>query len=113
MTRDKLAPVIDVLMSPAVFVSALALKFVRRIGVHFMPVSRRIFHTVGVFPIEDHYYEPLFNPAHLNADFAKPRDLPAIDWNTEGQLSFLEKLAEFAAEVPKLPSTSFLDNANA
>lgn len=107
MIRNKLAPIIDVLISPVVLLSALTLKLVRRIGVNFMPVSWRIFLGVGVFPIRDHYYEPLFNPAHLNADFALPRELPAIDWNTKTQLSFLEALAPFADTVPMLPSTAF------
>jgi hypothetical protein len=104
--RNKLAPIVDVLMSPVVLVSALALKLVRRIGVSFMPVSRKIFIKVGVFPIEDHYYEPLFNPAHLNADFAKARELPAINWNIEGQFAFLNELAPFKTEVPTMPSTA-------
>jgi hypothetical protein len=105
--RKKLAPVVDVLISPVVLISALALKFVRRIGVHLMPVSRRIFLGVGVFPIRDHYYEPLFNPAHLNSDFDQPRELPAIDWNPEKQLCFLKGLAPFATTVPLVPSTAF------
>jgi len=107
VNRNKLAPAIDVLMCPVVLLSALALKLVRRIGVNLMPISRKIFLGVGVFPIEDHYYEPLFNPAHLNADFAKPRELPAINWNTESQISFLGALAPFAREVPMLPNGAF------
>lgn len=87
--------------------AALALKLVRRIGVQLMPISRRILVVVGVFPIEDHYYEPLFNPVHLDANFAKPRDLPSINWVTESQTSFLDALRPFAAEVPTVPSTAF------
>jgi len=105
--RSKVAPAIDILLSPAVLLSAITLKFVRRMGVNIMPVSRKILSRVGVFPIEDHYYEPLFNAAHLNSDFDKPRELPAVDWNAETQLQLLHDLAPFATEVPRLPNTAF------
>ena len=107
VNRTMVTSVIDLLASPMVLASALTLKAVRKLGVQGMPVSRRIFSRIGVFPIEDHYYEPLFNPAHLNEKFAEPRDLPAIDWNREGQLEFLKQLTFFSNEIPNLPNTSF------
>lgn len=107
VNRNMVASVIDFLASPVVLASAMTLKAVRKLGVQGMPVSRKIFSRVGIFPIEDHYYEPLFNPAHLNERFAEPRELPAIDWNREEQLRFLDQLASFRDEIPNLPNTSF------
>lgn len=107
MLRNKIASVMDVLGSPLVLASAVILKLVRKAGVRSMPVSRKIFSQVGVFPIEDHYYEPLFNPAHLNEKFAEPRNLAAINWNRQGQLDFLESLSPFSADVPNLPNSAF------
>lgn len=105
--NSKLNSAVDILISPAVLISAVMLKLVRRAGVRDMPVSRAIFNRVGVFPIEDHYYEPLFNPIHLDQKFSEPRDLPAIDWNLITQLEVLTHLIPFATEVPNLPNTSF------
>jgi hypothetical protein len=105
--RKQIASIIDILFAPLIAASALTLKLVRRLGVELMPVSRALFRRVGVFPIRDHYYEPLFNPEHLNSSFARPRELSAIDWNDKGQLSFLEKLAQFAAETPTPTSSAF------
>jgi hypothetical protein len=110
--RALCARTLDPLISPAVLASAGLLRLVRRIGVEFMPTSLRIFRTVGVFPIQDHYYEPLFHPRHLNADFHKPRNLSGINWNIETQLGFLDALAPFASEAPVLPNTAF-DGADA
>jgi len=105
-SRNRVAPTLDVLLSPFTLFSAMVLKLIRRIGVDTMHVSRRIFVWIGVFPIEDHYYEPLFNPIHLKADFDKPRELPAIDWNVETQLSLIKALAPFAT-ASLTPSTTF------
>src|SRR4051794_6250860 len=107
VNRNVIASVIDLLASPMVLVAAMTLKAVRKLGVQRMPVSRKIFSRVGVFPIEDHYYEPLFNPVHLNESFAAPRELPAINWNRDGQFGLIEQLATYSKEIPSLPNTSF------
>jgi len=105
--RSRLLQIIDFVLAPVVVLSALVLKFVRRAGVQHMPIARTTFRAIGVFPIEDHYYEPLFSPVHLNQRFAEARSLPSIDWNLEGQLSFLKRIALYADEVPVITSTSF------
>jgi hypothetical protein len=46
---------------------------------------------VGVFPIRNHYYEPLFDARALSKSFSRERDLPGIDWNVDEQLPVLEK----------------------
>ena len=60
-----LIPAGDVLLAPAVFLAALLLKLVRRVGVYRMTIAHAIFRRVGVFPIRDHYYEPMFHPRPL------------------------------------------------
>jgi predicted O-methyltransferase YrrM len=67
-----------------------------------MPLSRGIFRRLGVFPIRDHYYEPLFNPARLRRSLREERLLPGIDVNVEGQLAFLSEL-RFARELAGFP----------
>lgn len=57
---------------------------------------------VGVFPIQDHYYEPLFNPGNLKYSLRKDRNLPGIDLNISEQLDLL-KLFNYNVELLKFP----------
>jgi hypothetical protein len=83
-------PIIDILILPAVVASALVLRFVRRIGVHKFPISKRAMLSVGLMPIRDHYYEPLFQKKHLLKPLSAERNLPGIDWNISAQLALLD-----------------------
>ena len=56
-----------------------------------MPISKAIFKAVGVFPITDHYYEPLFNDKHLKLPLNQDRWLPGINWNAQEQVSLLSQ----------------------
>ena len=54
-----------------------------------MPRSHAALCRAGVFPIMDHYYEPLFNTTTLkNTEATRP--LPAIDFNSSGQIELLK-----------------------
>ncbi|GAG40828.1 unnamed protein product, partial [marine sediment metagenome] len=46
---------------------------------------------IGVFPIMDHFYEPMFNPNHLIHPLSEDRLLPGIDLNVAEQLDQLSK----------------------
>jgi uncharacterized UPF0146 family protein len=70
--------------------SALVLKFIRRVGIKEFPLSKKMLLSVGVFPIREHYYEPLFNPKHLKKPLSDERVLSGIDWNINGQLALLK-----------------------
>jgi len=67
-----------------------------------MPVSKFIFEKVGVFPIVDHYYEPLFNSRHLRHDLDQDRSLPGINWNIDGQLQLLNSF-QYQKELLAVP----------
>lgn len=92
----------DAVISPLVFLGAVLFKFIRRAGFKHMPISRRIFLGVGVLPIRDHYYEPLFNMGHLRFPLDKDRDLPGIDFNVNGQLELLGRF-KYQAELEQIP----------
>lgn len=81
---------IDVSLAPFVFFSALLLKNIRRKGIINFGLSKEIFLKVGVFPIRDHYYEPMFNPNKLTYPLDKDRNLPAINLNEKMQLNLLQ-----------------------
>lgn len=87
-----LIPVLDVVLIPIVAVGGFVLAAMRRIGVQHFRIGRAILRSIGVFPIRDHYYEPLINPKHLRGDLAQDRELPGIDMNVPEQLTFLERL---------------------
>jgi len=67
---------------------------------------------LGVYPIIDNYYEPLFSPAHLRLDPRRRRDLPGLDLCLEKQVKLLGVLA-YAGELVALkldqPPTDELD----
>lgn len=95
--------VADVILAPLTLPSSLVLKLVRRLGIaKVMPVSKKIFHTVGVFPIRDHYYEPLFNTNSLEKSLREDRRLPGIDLNVSRQLEVLGRF-DFGDELVRFP----------
>ncbi len=93
-------PLMDVVMSPVTLLSSAWLYVTRRIGIQRLKLSRRIFMKIGVFPIIDHYYEPLFNQKHLTTPRRENRLLPGIDLNVEEQLDILSKFS-FDEELEK------------
>ena len=90
---------IDAVCLPLTAVSALWLKFVRRAGVAGMPASRDMLMRIGVFPIRDHYYEPLFK---RTAARTTERALPGIDLSVPAQLEMLDSF-RFSAELTRFP----------
>jgi hypothetical protein len=88
---DKFLLIVDVIVAPLTLLSALWMKLIRRTGVFRLRVSHFIFNTVGVFPIRNHYYEPLFNLTKLKTPLTQERNLSGIDWNEAAQLELLEK----------------------
>ena len=111
-----LFPVFDILLSPFTLMASVLLFGIRKMRIVNMPVSRRIFNSVGVFPIVDHYYEPLFNEKHLKLPLDQDRLLPGIKWNEEEQLNLLsqfnyqEELSGLPYSRPKDDLSFFYDN---
>jgi hypothetical protein len=96
------ARLVDVLAVPFTALAAIWLKFLRTMGLQYMPVSKRLLLRIGVMPVRDHYYEPMINPSHLRYELSKPRNLPAIDFNVDEQLSLLDRFT-FQEELAKFP----------
>ena len=97
-----IVPLLDVLLAPFTLLAAALLKCIRRAGIAHAPVSKSIFRGLGVFPLIDHYYEPMFDYRQLKRPLHAERDLPGIDWNVEEQLALLDKL-DFSAELKTMP----------
>jgi predicted O-methyltransferase YrrM len=94
---------LDILLSPVTLFSALWFKYIRTANIKKMPLSEQIFRTVGMLPVNDHYYQPLVNPVkHLSHSLEADRALPGIDLNTEEQLALAGKL-RYAQELKQIP----------
>lgn len=91
-------PLIDVVLVVPVLLAGLVMKAFRRIGAARLSWSKACLLKVGVFPIRDHYYEPMFNPRDLRHALEDERALPGIDWNEAGQVELLKQL-NYAAEI--------------
>jgi predicted O-methyltransferase YrrM len=100
--KNKVIPIIDILLVPFTYLSAVLLSVIRKMGVQRMRLSRKIFRIVGVLPIRDHYYEPLFNPKHLRYSLRKDRILPGINFNIKEQLEILSKF-KYNEELGRFP----------
>jgi len=76
------------------------LKVIKKYGVHFFPLNRALFLRFGIYPIQDHYYEPQFKYSK-DFDAKKKRNLH-LDLGEANQLNALEALAyrEELAEIP-------------
>ncbi|MEE1946846.1 class I SAM-dependent methyltransferase [Pedobacter sp. KR3-3] len=99
--------VIDIIFSPITLFVALWMRFIRLYQLRFWELNglltKRIFNLVGVFPIINHYYEPLFDARLLKHSLRKDRDLPGINFNIDAQLNLLEKF-NFNHEILEIDS---------
>lgn len=96
-------PLLDVLLSPIVFASAIVFKLISQIGLRNSLFSRGIFNLTGIYPVIDHYYEPLINHKHLHKSLSEERVLPGIKWNEEVQLALLNSF-NFQDELENIPT---------
>jgi len=97
---------LDLLLVPLVYPSAFLLKHIRRIGVKKFPFCKRALLQVGVFPIRNHYYEPLFDGRQLRHALSDKRRLPGIDWNVDRQLAILKSFTS-AQELCRFTNQHF------
>lgn len=98
----KILPVVELLISPLVLLSGVMLLMVRKAGIERMTLSKKIFCLVGVYPLRDHYYEPMFNPVHLQKPLNQDRELPGLDLNEQEQLALLGQF-NYLEELRKIP----------
>ena len=95
------APLGDVFLAPLLVPAAGLMKLVRRAGVERLPLCRKVLSAFGVFPVADHYYEPLIEFSSLRHPLDQRRNLPGIDMNVDGQLALLGQF-RFSEELRPL-----------
>ena len=88
----KLVPLIDILLLVPLAVSVPILKIFAKLGGGKLPKCRELLKATGIYPIRDHYYQPLFRDSILRKSLSEKRSLPGIDWKIDSQISFLNTL---------------------
>lgn len=86
-------PVLDIFLTPFVYLAARLLKEVRWLGIQKFPSCKSALLQVGVFPIQNHYYEPQFDFRSAEQLWSKDRTLSGIDWNTTEQLKMIAQFS--------------------
>ena len=92
--------IIDIILIPVNIIFLPILGFIRKYGVQYFPLQRRLFLKMGVFPIRDHYYEPQLIYSK-DFDAKKERSLH-LDLNIVAQLSALSELEKYQSELGTL-----------
>jgi hypothetical protein len=96
----------------------LLLKY-RNTGSAALPQTTRALRKVGVFPIRNHYYEPLFDDSLLTKPLSDDRLLPGVNLNDAGQVSFMHTLTR-TSELEQMnlttkstdPAAFYINNQN-
>jgi|WetSurMetagenome_2_1015567.scaffolds.fasta_scaffold28573_3 hypothetical protein len=108
MMKSKIKRIIfrtmDLVLSPISIPMAFFNKKLRKNRFRDFPLFRKAYYWVGVYPIIDHYYEPLFNTKHLKRSFRLDRNLPGINFNDKEQLEILEKF-NYNKELENIPQS--------
>lgn len=95
-------------MLPLTLFSTIWLKCVNMMGIKF--INNEIFMKVGLFPLNDHYYNPLINPKkNLKKSLRKDRNLKGIDFNVDEQLDLLGKF-NFQDKLLQFPINQINEN---
>ena len=98
---NKLKLQIDIFFSFLLIPASIVMFLYRKFGSHKLPLSKKILNYFGIFPLTNHYYEPVFNFEHLKKNLYKDRDLPGINFNLNQQINNLSKLV-YANELIEL-----------
>ena len=107
-----LRPAVDVVLYVLAIPAGFVMLLYRRIGSRRLPISTRVLRNIGVFPIRNHYYEPLFDDRHLANPLDTPRVLPGIDFNVSNQLELLRQMT-YANEFTEFVQQQQADGSEA
>ena len=109
------APLFDVLMLPLTFIAAAWFRIVRSWGLFKMPLTKKTFLGIGMFPVVDHYYDPLFDYRRLPKDRARTT---YVEMNADVQIKFVstfnysEELRAFPLDRVDDPVRYYLRNGS-
>ena len=70
---NKLKFPIDIFFSFLLIPASIVMGLYRKFGSHKLPLSKKILNYFGIFPLTNHYYEPLFDFRHLKKNLYEDR----------------------------------------
>lgn len=94
--------IFDLILLPITILFAFFFRLMRKRKFESLPFSKSVMFKIGVYPIIDHYYEPMFNPKYLYKSLRLKRNLPGINLNIDGQLKLLNEF-KFCEELTSFP----------
>ncbi|HRJ29538.1 MAG TPA: class I SAM-dependent methyltransferase [Cyclobacteriaceae bacterium] len=93
-----LAPFFEILLMPFTFIAIIWFRIARYWGLKQTPLTRALFLKLGMYPIVDHYYDPLFDYRKLRKHQPKAR----FDFNIQNQLNLITSFS-FREELSAMP----------
>jgi hypothetical protein len=100
---------LDILMALLLYPAGYISYLYRKMGSSRLMLSTKVLRQIGVFPIINDYYEPLFETRHLRDGLHKKRNLPGLKLNVESQLKLLDKMI-YSKELIELDLNSNPEN---
>lgn len=92
---------VDAVLSVFAFPSGIVLRRARRAWAH-MPMTRKALRAAGVFPVRQHFYEPVVFPEDLRRPLTQERAIPGLELNVATQLDLLRQFT-YAEELRQIP----------
>ena len=92
--------VFDILISPLTLLAVIWFRIARYWGVKRLFLTKNIFLKLGMFPIVDHYYDPLFNYQKISIKSNASTSNLALD--AQKQLGLIKQFS-YAQELQKMP----------
>jgi predicted O-methyltransferase YrrM len=95
----------DIAILPFTYFFARFFKAARKRNFKDLQLTKKAMLSVGMFPIVDHYYEPLFDKKYLRYPLSQPRNLPGIDFNIDEQIDLIG-MFKYTEELLSIPMES-------
>jgi Methyltransferase domain len=95
--------IVDILLSPLTLLAVVWFRIARYWGIKNLYLTKKIFLKLGMFPIVDHYYEPLFDYRKVLSSHDKIGSSLSLD--AKKQMIFLKQL-NYADELGMIPDHS-------
>lgn len=93
----------DILLFPLTLIATIWFRVARYWGVKNLPLTKGIFLRLGLYPIVDHYYDPLFDSRKISTNSISPGS--SLKFNAQQQIKFLKQL-NFTTELAVIPIVS-------
>ena len=102
---------LDRAMAPAAWLAAHQMMLIRKMTPGHAPHCMRALDRVGIYPLIDHYYEPMINLRHLRRPLTDTRPLPGVALDAAAAIARLESLTALPELMQAPPSAYTPDNS--